>query len=409
MTRNLLLTFALIGVITPCSFAQKTLLVSVDKTICPTATFSSIQDAVNHASSGDTINVCPGTYVEQVTIDEKPSGITIRGLRVADRGRALIKPNSIKLVDDFLNVAAILVTEVKDITIDNISVDMSSSNFSSELCNAEIGLNGIFFREASGTIRNSAVANVFATNCTVPLVGGVSNGIAGFSDRGDTVLVENNDVRIFGQAGIFFFTAGGEDAKVTVSGNNIFDVPVRGAMEAGIIAGTNNSVVSHNQITMGRCILSMADCAANPNFGIFVFQQEGILVSNNVLSGAQTGIALSSNRDGRVTNNLISDIDTLDGVDFRADLGVPSTGNEISGNIFRNMSSETQSAAVKATTPGNSIFGNTVNDAYAGVLFVSGNNVGKNIYYNTDITQKQIRNPPDPASAITARPALRAD
>lgn len=153
----------------------------------------------------------------------------------------------------------------------------------------------------------------------------------------------------------------------------------------------------------------MADCAANPNFGIFVFQQEGILVSNNVLSGAQTGIALSSNRDGRVTNNLISDIDTLDGVDFRADLGVPSTGNEISGNIFRNMSSETQSAAVKATTPGNSIFGNTVNDAYAGVLFVSGNNVGKNIYYNTDITQKQIRNPPDPASAITARPALRAD
>ena len=83
MTRNLLLSFAVVAGITPSRFA---LFVSLTKNICPTAIFSSIQDAVDHASPGDTINVCPGTYVEQVTINEKPSGITIRGLRVADRG-----------------------------------------------------------------------------------------------------------------------------------------------------------------------------------------------------------------------------------------------------------------------------------------------------------------------------------
>lgn len=392
MLRNLLLALALFASITPSSFAHKTLLVSVDKNICPTATFTSIQSAVDQASPGDTINVCPGTYVEQVTINEKPSGITIRGIQVGDSGRVLIKPNGIKLVDGFLNVAAILISQVENIIIDNISVDMINNNFPSELC-ANIGLNGIFFVDASGTVTNSAVANVVAKNCIVPVVGGISYGIAGFSRRGDTVVVEHNTVRNCGQGGVNFFSAGGEDAKVTVRGNNVFGgFPVLGATgNSGIIAGTNNSVVTDNIITMGRCTLSRENCAANPNFGIFVFQEEGILVSNNVISEAQTGVALSSNRNARVTNNIILDIDTLDGVDTRADLGIPSTGNEISGNIFRNMSLDTHSAAVNINTPGNSIFGNTVNDAYAGVLFVSGDNVGKNTYYNTNITQKQIQ------------------
>lgn len=389
MARNLLLALALFASITPTSFAQKTLLVSVDKTICPTATFTSIQAAVDQASPGDTIDVCPGIYVEQVTMNGKPSGITIRGIQVGDSDRVLIKPNGIKLIEGFLNVAAILAFEVTNIVIDNVSVDMIDNNFPSELC-ANIGLNGIFFVNASGTIRNSAVANVIAKNCTVPVVGGVSYGIAGFSLRGDKVVVEHNTVRNFGQGGINFFSAGGEDAKVTVRGNNVFgDFPVLGAIgNSGITAATNNAVVTENIITMGRCTLSGENCAANPNIGILVFQEDGILVSNNVISEAQTGIALSSNRNARVTNNLISNIDTLDGVDTRADLvGVPSTGNEISGNIFRNMSLDTHSAAVNVNTPGNSIVGNTVNDAYAGVLFVSGDNVGKNTYYNTNITQ----------------------
>jgi hypothetical protein len=46
-----------------------TLVVDDDGAECPSAGFTSIQSAVNSASSGDTIEVCPGTYEEKVRID----------------------------------------------------------------------------------------------------------------------------------------------------------------------------------------------------------------------------------------------------------------------------------------------------------------------------------------------------
>src|ERR1700689_1742022 len=50
------------------SNASATILVDDDKVQCPTAQFTTIQAAVNFATSGDVIRVCAGTYPEQVTI-----------------------------------------------------------------------------------------------------------------------------------------------------------------------------------------------------------------------------------------------------------------------------------------------------------------------------------------------------
>ena len=53
-----------------------TILVDDDKVECPTPKFTTIQSAVDAAKPGDTIRVCAGTYVEQVSISKS---LTIRG------------------------------------------------------------------------------------------------------------------------------------------------------------------------------------------------------------------------------------------------------------------------------------------------------------------------------------------
>jgi len=57
-------------------------------TSCDNPGYPTIQDAVTNASSGDRINVCPGTYTEQVTI---PAGKDNLRLRSTKRWEAVIK------------------------------------------------------------------------------------------------------------------------------------------------------------------------------------------------------------------------------------------------------------------------------------------------------------------------------
>src|SRR5882762_9399523 len=49
------------------------LLVDDDKVQCPTAGFMSIQKAIEAATPGNLIRVCPGTYREQLSIDKSLS------------------------------------------------------------------------------------------------------------------------------------------------------------------------------------------------------------------------------------------------------------------------------------------------------------------------------------------------
>ncbi len=56
-----------------------TLTVDDNNVQCPTATFNTIQSAVNAAAPGDTIQVCAGTYNEDVTVPAALTGLILSG------------------------------------------------------------------------------------------------------------------------------------------------------------------------------------------------------------------------------------------------------------------------------------------------------------------------------------------
>ena len=70
-----------------------TLLVDDDNAECPDAGFTSIQTAVDAAASGDVIQVCPGTYDEQVEI-AKP--LSLVGVKRAGKNAAVVQPSNMR-------------------------------------------------------------------------------------------------------------------------------------------------------------------------------------------------------------------------------------------------------------------------------------------------------------------------
>src|ERR1700730_13334122 len=108
-----------------------TLLVDDDKVQCPNAGFTSIQAAVNFASPGDRINVCPGTYKEQVDVT-KP--LTIQGSEVANQHLSLIMPNAVVANSTSTTTgnpvaAIVLVRTTEKVTLSHLAIDGTNNAF----------------------------------------------------------------------------------------------------------------------------------------------------------------------------------------------------------------------------------------------------------------------------------------
>src|SRR3984893_10366668 len=127
------------------------LLVDDDKVQCPAATFTSIQAAIDAASPGDLIRVCPGAYREQLSINKS---LSIEG----DNG-AIVLPGNMTVNATGSSgtpiAAAILVKDAANVEIEGLIVDTANSGVSA--CSPD--LIGILYQNASGSIEHNAVRN----------------------------------------------------------------------------------------------------------------------------------------------------------------------------------------------------------------------------------------------------------
>lgn len=364
-----------VAILSSSSALSKVILVDDNKVECPSATFTRIQDAVNSASPGDTIHVCKGTYVEQVTIH---ISLTI----AADNGAVLMpsnmQSNTTSLFDAAPLAVALLVLDATDVSIHGLIVDGVNNGISG--CSPD--LFGIAFQNASGTVRRTTVRNFkLATN-----LDGCQSGNGIFVESGggqvSSVTLESNSIHDFQKNGI---TADEVGTTVLIRANTVTGIgPTTGAAQNGIQLGfgaagaIRNNTVTNN--VWSPCT-SAATCTTAVAANILVIQSDGITISGNDVGVSQLGIFVLGNSATVSGNDTSADV-VFDGIRLEgsdntvransvvnaAEAGIYLDGNN---NVIRNNTITEASVGILKTTTstgsliqGNSIFDsiNTIQD-----------------------------------------------
>jgi len=361
--------------------SASTLTVGKPDTSCPNVQYTTITAAVNAATAGYVIAICPATYSEQLVIT-KP--LTLQGVSTDVNGndvnRVLLRP-VLKEVSGLPIEAVITVMNTGGVTIENLAIDASQNSATG--CSPSLA--DIHYFNASGVVANNAVfgAKLAHQNCGEIYP---DNGFGVLVDSSRPgpfrVCVKHNSIHDFTQGGV---QASNSGVLVDVEGNHISGVGPNLPHQFGVSLSYGAAgQINGNFITLGSCRkLSYIGCLETGSVGIALGEiLDGSTVDHNVISDTQSGISISGNNI-RVTNNLISNIDLFDGID----LGLVSNSLIDGNTIFNVTPLSNESCGVYeisgAGNVGNTISNTTVNDAYCGVLYITGDQVGPGNYFNT--------------------------
>ena len=391
-----------------------------------------IQNGVDAAASGATLNVAAGTYQQQLSIDKS---LTLAGDGASNttiEAPATLGTSFSTWVtfDGTENVAAVIgVTNNADVTIKNLTVDgLGDGNNYAQFVgiganNASLTVTGVHVTNIENTPFDGSqsgigigVFNEDNTSRSVTLTGNTIDNFQkdGISLQGGSlsVDVENNTVTgagatsTIGQNGIellgfadntYITPAVSVTGSVggTVSGNVVSDIgytPTTDYATPIYILGANNVTVSGNTVTGTGGSVSA--------FGISILGSSNITVENNVLSDLARGISVGDEIDGSffpssdsniaisggsiensatgvyVDPNYASDV-TVSGVNFAnntihyqgSGTGVPTVSDVLANNTF-------DGTAVDPTNLPNTIYGSlqaAVNaDVAGGTLDLNG-------------------------------------
>ena len=349
----------------PSAFAQ-TLAVGT----CTTFTsYPTIQQAVNAATGFATIEVCPGTYPEQVFIS-KP--LTLQGVPSSGQQAAVIVPPAggvVKNTRDFdannLPVAAqVLVQDTFGVSLKDLVVDGAGNGLTG--CGTDIM--GILYQNSSGVLNHVVTRNQTLDPADYGCQDGEGIFVETQSQYGylSMVTVKNSSVHSYQKNGIT-----GDDAgtTMTISSN---DVRGWGASPAIAQNGIQLCCGATGTITSNSVI---DDIYTGPSYGasgILLYdtlENSGISVSNNSVGNAQYPVAL-------VTDDSFGSSQYGDGVTV--------SGNQIFGTTVSINQSGIDFDSIDACTNGNTITGNSITNSWYSAIHMdsscsgSGNTTGNN-------------------------------
>ncbi len=347
--------------------------------------FSSIQAAILAVPPSSTIDICPGTYAEQLLITQPVTltGVSSTTAGITDDGIVIIPPaggltaNATSLASGNPIAAHVWVSNAATVNMNNLAVDSIGNNLSG--CGAP-DVVGILYQNSSGTLNHVVTRNQWiGASESDGGSNGCQNGLGIFVQSGNsltsTVTVTNSSVHDYQKNGI----TGNEVGTTLIATNNtvVGQGATTGAAENGIQIGfgaagtvTGNLVV--DDVWAPDTITDPGDAAA----GILIFDgaENSVTVKSNTVGNTQTGIALVTDTVGlgegaTVTGNKVFGTRIFDGID------VCSQNNTVSTNTVTNSSQSAihlDGSCGTGSGTHNAVTGNTLLDACTGVLDDSG-------------------------------------
>ena len=353
--------------------------------------YTTISAAVAAAASGATVQVCPGTYPEQVTITKS---LNLIGLLSGTADNPVIQSpaggvvtNSLKIRTSDPQAVQVLIVKAANVNISNITVDGSNNGITG--CAPD--LVGIKYALSSGTVNHVAVKNqalsASLNGCQSGegIIAETASSVSGSS----VVTVSNSSVHGYQKNGI---VGDGPNTKLTVTLNFVSGQgPTTGAAENGIefINGVSGTIVGN--IVLDH-VFSPATATAS---GILIYSAQSITVSGNSIGNSQNPIVTVTdaslpnpgNPKGLadktiITANVITNT-ASDGID------ACSNSNTITNNLITNTGNSGIHLDSTCTGTGekNTVIGNTVNESCAGVLQgATPNTISGNTTFNVQST-----------------------
>ncbi|HEV2749193.1 MAG TPA: right-handed parallel beta-helix repeat-containing protein [Gemmatimonadales bacterium] len=337
-------------------------------TSCDNPGYMKIQDAVDHAASGDRINVCPGTYAEQVTV---PLGKDNIRLRSVQRWQAVIKAPTVMLPFNG-NFIIVHVAGAQGITILAFTITGPGPGPCGTL---HYGVR----------VDNGGSADILGNHITQirdDPFSGCQNGVAilvGRQAEGTTgsARIMGNVIDNYQKNGPTVDNAG---SHAEIVNNRILGIgPTPIIAQNGVQASRGATAEIRHNFVSGNIYTGVQPAASS---GILLFQPRTVLTEHNTATSNDVSIWLNDAPAGSMTPLNRVRASTFDGIAVDA-FATGTTGNQVAHN--RTDQNGGPGIGVYGGSQGNTVDDNMVEDNQdSGILLDLGQ--------NNDIGANKVRN-----------------
>lgn len=333
--------------------------------------YDSLTDAVQGVPAGSTIQVCPGSYAEQIVIDKS---LTLKGIASGNGAYPVIVPPSGGLAiipaafgDEF--AAQVVVEGGASVAITDLTIDATGFN----LPNCFPSVAGILVLDSSATLTNLAVKNQLEIG---PPPCPAAPGL-GVVTQNDTAVAQTIKVQdsTFVNTDVGFESLSAASTSI-ITNNSFAGNPA--SIGTAIFIESGNSSIQGNTITNFTFPPAISTGLGFDGVGILMACMSSGTVANNHVSNSQLGIFLQASSGCPTAGVSIIGNDVFGASVVGIDVG--EANGLVQGNNIR--SSQT-AIRLPLAASGNTIRNNTINDACA--AFSSNPAAGANTLLNNKV------------------------